>query len=90
MKSPAEIDASEITEIEITFRDLMFTVPASVDNLPFDALEAFESAKAFESMRHILGPKQFAAFRAQKPTIGEAGELMEQWSQLVGLESLGE
>lgn len=90
MKSPAEIDASGITEIEITFRDLTFTVPASPDGLPFSFLKASREGDHFACVGYVLGDEQFELFQSHDPTIREANELMLQWAHLVGAESPGE
>lgn len=91
-KKLAEDDTSESGTVAFEWRDLTFTVPRYKD-WPIDALEALEDNRIYATLRSLLGPSQWAAFKRSEPApTGEDvvafSELLAQVASSVG--SLGE
>jgi len=52
----------------------------------FEALEAYEAGKIALFLRLILGDKQYAAFKATKPKVGDVNEFVEDLQKALGIE----
>jgi hypothetical protein len=68
-KKPTAFDAAkdETAPVTATWRDLTFTVPPPAD-WPVEVYEALEDDKVITATRQLLGPEQWAAFKASTPT----------------------
>ena len=90
-KTPTDhlpIAAEALSEaIEFDYKGVTYSIrPAS--EWPFEVLEAFEDGKVAALLRALLGADQYAAFKATKPTMADAGELVEALQRAAGI--LGE
>jgi hypothetical protein len=69
-KKPTALTAAESelepTTITVAWRDLTFTVPP-LRLWPVDVYEALEDDRYIEATRALLGPEQWAAFKASTP-----------------------
>ena len=67
-KKPSAFDAAknETEPVTATWRDLSFTVPAP-KLWPIDVYEALEDDEVIKATRQLLGPEQWAAFKASSP-----------------------
>lgn len=67
-KKPSAFDAAknETEPVTATWRDLSFTVPPAKD-WPVEVYEALEDDKVISATRQLLGPEQWAAFKASDP-----------------------
>lgn len=83
--TPAELEATNTDTIEVTWREHIFRLPADIDSMPVDVLDAMENSKAYQACQIILGPKQWARFKAAKPTVSDLSQIMETWAEAVGL-----
>jgi hypothetical protein len=83
-KTPAAVEAQGSAPITFDFRGLAITVPASMD-WPFEVIEAFEDGKVSAILRGLLGPEQYAAFKATKPTVRDAAALIEALQSAAGI-----
>lgn len=50
-----------------------------------EVLEAFEDGKVVTAVRALLGPEQWATFKAGKPTVAELNGLFEVAAEALGL-----
>lgn len=66
-----------------------YTVPASPDDWPFEAVEAMEQGKALTFVRLMLGD-QARSYLRTNPTAGDGGELMKKIIDSTGAQSRGE
>ena len=53
---------------------------------PFEALEEFEAGRIAAFLRVILGEKQYAAFKANKPTLATTSDFVEKLQKALGIE----
>lgn len=87
----AQAEAEGTTTLTIEWRGHQFTIPASIEDASVDTLEAFENGKAVAAVRGILGPEQFASFKAKhSPTVRDLQSLMEPIAKAMGLDGSGE
>ena len=65
---PTALDAArdESASVTATWRGLTFTVPPAKD-WPVEVYEALEDDKVIGATRQLLGPEQWAAFKASTP-----------------------
>ena len=91
-KPAAQIEAERDKTTTITWRDVEFTLPATMDDCPLDAIEALESGKIAAGMRGILGNKEYAKFKAIKPApnFGALKEFSDIVARAMGVETAGE
>ncbi len=64
--SAAEVAAAGAEVATVKWRDLELVVP-KYDRWPVDALEALDDTRLYVFLREILGPEQWAAFKASDP-----------------------
>ncbi|MEU4579978.1 hypothetical protein [Nonomuraea sp. NPDC023979] len=60
----------------VEYNGVTYTVPTPLD-WDADVLELLESGRLTSALRMILGDDQYEEFRATKPKLRHAGELME-------------
>lgn len=79
-KKPTALDAArdETADVTVTWRNLSFTVPPTKD-WPIDVYEALEDDEVIKATRQLLGPEQWASFKASdpKPTLEDFQTLSE-------------
>jgi hypothetical protein len=88
-KPAAQREAEGDQAATLTWRDMSFTVPADVDDLDGDFVEAAENGKSAAMIRLILGGKQFSEFKAAKPKVRDYKQLGDQIASLYGFEDAG-
>lgn len=69
-KAPALAVTDAVT---VTWRGTVYALPTA-DEFPLDALEAEENGKTLTALRLILGDDQYAIWRADARTAGDAEE----------------
>jgi hypothetical protein len=69
----AEADGTDIT---FKHENITYTIPASLD-WPGDAIDAIEQGLISTFLQAVLGPKQWAQFKAAKPTARGYTELFD-------------
>lgn len=87
--SPAEIEASGVETVTVGHNGVKYLVPAARRDAPMEVLEQFEDGNTVSALRVLLGPDQWAAFKATKPTIGDVHDLLNAWYAAIGLGSSG-
>jgi len=65
--------AKETPGVTVSWRGTTYTLPTA-DDFPLDALEAEENGKTLTALRLILGDEQYATWRADARTAGDAEE----------------
>jgi hypothetical protein len=63
----------ETPGVTVSWRGTTYTLPTA-DDFPLDALEAEENGKTLTALRLILGDEQYATWRADARTAGDAEE----------------
>lgn len=86
--TPAEAEMTAET-VTVDYGGRTFTLPASLDDVDGDVLDAIDDQKLSHALQGLLGPEQWAAFKATKPKVRDYGELFEAFAAKVGLD-LGE
>lgn len=87
----AQAEAAGAGPQAITFRTLTFTIPQTAD-WPLAVFEAFEDGKTIAAIRSLLGPAQWARFKAldPEPTMKDLEALTASISSAAGFDSPGE
>lgn len=85
----AEVENDDTT-MPIEWDGHTYTVLKDTDEWPVDITEAFEDGRASTAIRGLLGPAQWKAFKATKPTNRDLGQLFQEIAQAYGFESSGE
>ena len=88
--TPAELEASESETVTVPFAGIDLILPASMEDLDGDVIDAIDDQKLSHALQGMLGAEQWAAFKRTKPKLRQYGELFDRWAKAVGLESLGE
>lgn len=88
-KTAAQIEAEGIETVDIEWRDLTFTVPATPDDWPVVITLAFEEGKAATGVKGMLGREQWAELMKTKPRNRDLGELFDEIAAAVGLGDAG-
>lgn len=86
----AEATGEVVTEV--VWRDQKFHIAASADDWPVDVIEAFEQGKAATALAGVLGPAQWARFKATKPApkVKDLTGLMDTIASKLGFGNAGE
>jgi hypothetical protein len=71
--------------ISFDFEGTEYTIP-NAEDWPFEVIEAFEAGAAAAILRGLLGPAQYGAFKATKPTVSTATRLVVALQKAVGVE----
>jgi hypothetical protein len=73
-------------KITLTHEGKTYTI-SPAESWSLDTLEAFEDGKVITAARSILGERQWATYKGQKPRDGKQfGELLEAISRAVGIQ----
>lgn len=86
---PAAADGVVDGTMPVVWRDHTFTIPASVEECPFEVLEAMESQNAIEFVRIVLGD-QYAEARPLFVKVKDFAELGDVIAVALGFKALGE
>lgn len=87
--TPAEAEMTAET-VTVDHGGRTYELPASLDDVDGDVLDAIDNEKLSHALQGLLGPDQWAAFKATKPKVRDYGELFDLFAEKVGLYSLGE
>jgi len=89
-KSPAQTDA-EGGPVSVEFKGTTFELPRADDDLPGDVVDALESDRPSAILQALMSRKEWAAFKALKPTLGDYRTVLVAWVKAAGLgDSAGE
>lgn len=88
--SAAELEATEAATVTIQYQGESYEVPANMDDVDGEVLEAVDRQKLSFALEGLLGSEQWKRFKGTKPKVRDYGALFELWAQAIGLESLGE
>lgn len=86
---PAEVDGVEGATVTVDVAGNTYTMPADLDDLAGDIIEAIDERKVSIAVRHLLGPEQWAMFKAGKPKARDYNAALEGWAAAVGMGSSG-
>lgn len=96
---PTDPAASEVAgeDIQFDYDGHTFTLPASTDDWPLDAVEALENGRAVTALKALIGQAQYAAWSRHvqrktgaAPKARHAGELLEAIANEYGFVGAGE
>lgn len=88
-ETPGEATSPETVTFPWNGQD--WTIPASGDDWPFEAVEAMEQGRMVTFVRHLLGPEQMRRFaRGNRTTAGDAADLGNAAIAAAGGKSAGE
>lgn len=74
------------SSVVVTFKDEEFELTSDRDNIPFEALEAFEDGKPIAFLRALLGNKDYARLKKLVKTSGDFNEFMDAVLEAVGVD----
>ncbi len=96
VKTPQDRRPAAQAEVEggtadLVWRDMTFTVPADVEDLPMEFIAATENGRASEMIRLCIGAKEFGRLSAAKPhpTVRDMRQIGDQISSLYGFDDAG-
>lgn len=84
-----EAEAKGIETMTLEYGGHGYEIPATVDDWPIEALEAAEAGLPSALMRGVLGPAQYAAFKARHSTVKDLRNMSELVAQTSGFTALG-
>lgn len=84
-----EAEAKGIETMTLEYGGHGYQIPATVDDWPIEALEAAEAGLPSALMRGVLGPAQYAAFKARHSTVKDLRNMSELVAQTSGFNALG-
>ena len=102
MSDEENVDPSASVELApgtalLVWRGVAVTVPAELDDLDPDAIEALENGKAITALRLIFGSKEYDGLRDEfekqhgfRPKVRDLTELTDQVGEHFGFENAGE
>lgn len=88
--TPAEREALGVREVTVAYGGQTFSMPSSIDDASGDVLDAWDDQKYSVILRSLLGPSQWARFKATGPTVSDYVGLLDAWAKAAGLGSSGE
>lgn len=86
---PVEAEATGVESVEVEYAGHTYEMPGSLDDCDADVLEAIDAQKLSVAIRALLGPAQYAAFKAGKPKVRDFGGLFDAYAERIGLGSTG-
>lgn len=87
--NPAQLEAEDAETATIEWRGETFVLPATVDDWPIDALEAFEAGRAAAAVRALLDEDQYARMKRLGGKVRDFNEFGELIARLFGFDSAG-
>lgn len=88
-KSAAQIEAEGIATLDITFGELTFAIPATVEKVDGEFLRHTADRDVYRMIEDVLSPKQFGAFRAQRPLVEDYRTVADQIAEAYGMGDSG-
>lgn len=76
-------------DIEIDYRGNTYVIPADQDEWSLDAMEAFEKNQMFAGIASLLGPRQWAEFKARHNNRRAFREFLDEVADIFGFETAG-
>lgn len=96
MTTPAQAEAEGTDTIDVDWDGVTVTVPASVEAMDLDVLEAFETGKAVSALRAMIGTKGYDELRkryekehGRTAKVGDLGRLMDAIAAAYGFDNQG-
>lgn len=96
-RTAAQVEADGDATVTVDWGGVQVVVPATVDDLDLDALEAFESGHAAAFARQVLGPAAYAEARkayetlhGRRPKVRDLKALLDGVARLYGFGGQGE
>lgn len=83
-------EAGQHISARIAWGGRTWSVEVDKDNLSVELLEAFEDGKTATGLRELLGPVQWAQFKAMQPGAKGLNEMYTLLADELGFTSLGE
>ena len=87
--TPPEAEATAADTVTVEYGGHDYTVPASVDDWPIDALEAAEKGSPTGVLGRVLGAEQYAAFKARNGKVRDLRAMSERIAEASGFNELG-
>lgn len=94
-KTPAQLEAEGAETITVDWNGIPVTVPATVDQLDLDAIEALEAGKAVTAIRAIVGSRAFDKLKADyakqhgRPKVSDLEAMVEALAKAYGFDTSG-
>ena len=85
----AQREAEGDDEVAIEYRGRTYYVPADQDEWSIDAMEAFERNLMFAGVGALLGPRQWAEFKARHNNRKAFREFLDEVADVFGFETAG-
>lgn len=86
----AKLEADNATEVEVEYAGNVYVFPASLDDAPYEVLEAVDDRKATHILRGLLSDAEYAKFKRTRPSVKDADGLFSAFAEKIGLESAPE
>lgn len=83
MTSPIKAEALELTTT-ITFKGIEYTIPADRSGMDIEVAELLEVGQVTGALRALLGPDQYAIFRAGAK-VSDVSDMLDTINQVLGL-----
>lgn len=77
------------TKPTVSFKTKSFTLPESLDDADGDFLYYIDQEKVVLALSALLGPEQFSELRAEKPTVKEYTEVLNDAMKAVAAGDAG-
>jgi hypothetical protein len=86
----AEAETRPAHTVTVEYNDADYAMPSSLDDVDGDVVDAIDDEKLSHALKSLLGPEQWKAFKATKPTVRDYGALFAAYAKVIGLETTGE
>ncbi len=88
-KSAAQIEAEGVATTTIEYNGEEFTFPSDAQDWTNDVLLAFESGRAVEGTRLLIGARRWASLNMDRWTGRQINELFNAFAEATGFDSSG-
>lgn len=85
-----QLEAEGAITVDVTYQGAVYAMPADPDDVDGDVVDAMDDGKGSRALRALLGPEQWARFKATKPKARDYGALIQAWAEAAGAQSPGE
>jgi len=89
LKPAAQIEAEGGGTAEITLGDVVFTIPADIEDVDAEFLKFAADGDSYRMVYALLDPRQGARLKALKPKIRDLNAMAEQFASVYGFDSAG-
>lgn len=88
--TPAELEASDATTVDVEFNGVTVTMPASLDDADGDVIDAIDDMKLSHALKGLMSDDDWKRFKATKPTVKQYAALFDAYAAKIGLGGTGE